>query len=803
MIDYSIKKTILLLSILLPLPTGNILQADSYSQDYSYAEIKMHESFLERLSKAEDEVQKRIEERSDPVRQNSLTHSFPTTSTIKDAKSSVEAGVRQLYLKEELQNILTIYRRDIDGILNAWLAVLNTLARDFKTELQSLQTELEALQLKLVASPEDDQISGLIQLIREKINSLTVHNKFLDFTKSYRLKAFISRFSLEVQKLLLSGKVNLDNVNLLHPDEKKLPEIYNQISRTVEELRHSFKQDILSEFDSLFKDKPTRYYDSWSRNFTYGGQEYIDRFNKELEEYKTRLIQTLQSVCLIKSKQDDFVFKLQRSNLFTPRTIPYFVKNTTKNQTDGLYFSLGYGVEGKYSYDTAGLIIYPTGGYDSLLYSPTLVCLHGACTFHSNVKSFSDLVRIGKVSYFLNISALDIWGSMEKLGIAIDLSSSSPEQLAFYLEHFYQSMLQKSPTLKESPFIVGGRSSGSSSEFIHAFYHHMAQKPISTDLLYLVSFSNFLTSDFQLKSVQEQERQGLLALVPDSSKRVQTLYDSVIKDLELVRTQTPDLLVSEGFADNIFYVQGRRDLDGGPTVVDDLIRFSTKYTPLAHIYVFDDPLAKYPEFAKFLEQYGQGEASHFLYNSHPNMTLEWLEQKLPPEVRSTLPKDKTSLIKLLPRYKDQLSEVIALKYAALDYLILSPFTKEDKKKELIQKRYNLTGSYDKFAYFRWFVEQEGKRIQETKKDISPISFEQIQSSTSAMKESILYRYQKVYKFILQELKYANDLYSKFGISGSYDLIRTYNINKLIKTRLLVTEYGYSCVGLFKKTPQSI
>ena len=799
MTNISIKRILILVSTILSLSINTVSFAEDDS-NYTEKERRIQHDFQQRLLEAQTVVTKNIKERVAPLKDSSLEqHSFPTTPTIKDAHSSVEAGTRQLYLKEELQNILTVYRRDIVNIISAWLAVLNTMSKDFKTELQKLQSDLQAAREQAAKNPLDDELFRNVNLLQKEIDLLTTENKFLAFTASYRLKSMISRFSPAVQQLLLSGATNLDTVNQDYPEEKKLPEIYNQIARTVEELRHSFKQDTLEEFDATFKDRPSKYYDIWSKNFTYGGQEYIDRFYKELEEYKVGLINTLLETCLIKSKRDDFIFKLQRAGLSTPRHIPYLVQNTTtQDQTDGLYFSLGNGVEGKYSYDAAGLIIYPTGGYGTLKYHPALVCLHGACTFHSNVKSFSDLVRIGRVSYFLNISALDIWGSMEKLGIAIDLSSSSPEQLAFYLENFYQSMLEKAPNLKESAFIVGGRSSGSSSEFIHSFYYHMAGRPITTELLYLVSFSNFLTSDFQLKSVQDQERKGLLALVPDSSERVQTLYQKVLEDLELVRNETPDLLVKDGFGDSIFYVQGRRDLDGGPTVVDDLIHFSTKYTPLAHIYVFDDPLAKYPEFAKFLEQFGQGEASHFLYNSHPNMSLEWLEEKLPEDVRATLPKNKNALTKLLPRYKDQLSEVVALKYAALDYLIMSPLTSEAKKQELIQKRYNLTHSYDQFAYFRWFVEQEGKRIQETKKDVTPISFDDIRSNSQAIKESVLYRYQKVYRFILQELRYATELYSKWGQSGSYEDIRSFNINKLIKTNLLTTAYGYRCVGMFKR-----
>jgi hypothetical protein len=158
----------------------------------------------------------------------------------------------------------------------------------------------------------------------------------------------------------------------------------------------------------------------------------------------------------------------------------------------------------------------------------------------------------------------------------------------------------------------------------------MSGQPSNVDLRFLTSFSNLFTIEEQIarRSGPIGEDDDLdLKLVPGIFERLTLFTNELLRDLEMVRENTPSIFYA--FGDNILLAQGMADYDGLPVegskykdVVHALEELQGRYMPLAHIYVVPDPLeGRYPELQEF---YGteNREASHFLLQTRKNVSVE-------------------------------------------------------------------------------------------------------------------------------------------------------------------------------------
>ena len=103
---------------------------------------------------------------------------------------------------------------------------------------------------------------------------------------------------------------------------------------------------------------------------------------------------------------------------------------------------------------------------------------------------------------------------------------------------------------------------------------------------------------------------------------------------------------------------------------------------------------------------------------------------------------------LLPRFQDQLLEILAVKYVMLDYLIdYSPFNPQ-KSLELRQKRFKLTGSFEPLSFFRYFITNIIKKEYPDNYEVivDKIFTKQIHPGRT----SYLERFVKVLNFVEQE-----------------------------------------------------
>jgi hypothetical protein len=120
---------------------------------------------------------------------------------------------------------------------------------------------------------------------------------------------------------------------------------------------------------------------------------------------------------------------------------------------------------------------------------------------------------------------------------------------------------------------------------------------------------------------------------------------------------------------------------------------------------------------------------------------------------------------VLPRFQDQTLEMIALQYVMLDYLIdRSPFSSEEFKDQLREKRFNLTGTYDQDAYFRWFLQNIGDEHYEDGSLLIDVFNKDLDNIEHNGSPTQLQRYKKVYNFMLDQAERAKRLAAAASLS---------------------------------------
>ena len=97
---------------------------------------RIQQEYLTKLEQAETYVLNAIQQRTTPLITNSSNHSFPKLESDPTAISSIKAGVTQLYLREELQNLVRFYRLNIEKIVSIWLGTITGISSITNQELK-------------------------------------------------------------------------------------------------------------------------------------------------------------------------------------------------------------------------------------------------------------------------------------------------------------------------------------------------------------------------------------------------------------------------------------------------------------------------------------------------------------------------------------------------------------------------------------------------------------------------------------------------------------------------------------------
>ena len=355
---------------------------------------------------------------------------------------------------------------------------------------------------------------------------------------------------------------------------------------------------------------------------------------------------------------------------------------------------------------------------------PLIAFAHGATTYKSTPASWLDVMNKLDSVFKINTICLDHWGSLEDKGIAIK-GIISPLEYALFSLKFFNILKSQADSV---PIISTGRSFGSTTEFATSFYSHILGLNDVSDLVVLSSFSNPYTIDDQIKVAKYYAHTNIsLKDIPGSYDRVQKYGQQLRADLDFIRDSHPDLI--ENFGDHLVFVQGEIDEDSYVTdsendlrkrakvVTQDLLNFKNTFAPRAHVYFIEATVKDYPKFVNYMFAHPgyivDFEARHLLYSPRSNTRLTEDQMKqlilsLPSEIIEELSTSSKSIVEtikdLLPNLEDQLLELLALKFAMLDYIIdYSKFTSQAKKESLSKMRFNLTGSWEELSYFRYFI----------------------------------------------------------------------------------------------------
>jgi len=261
------------------------------------------------------------------------------------------------------------------------------------------------------------------------------------------------------------------------------------------------------------------------------------------------------------------------------------------------------------------------------------------------------------------------------------------------LDRYIQWIDNKKPA---NPFALLGRSSGSTKGFLHALFAHLDGTDVNpVDQYVLTSFSNPFTSELQAQSLQEQFDAGIISDIVREALDNAEEIDVEMRDL-LKEIRKRDPHVFDLFGDNILYIQGDADEDGGPTVIPELFKFRDRYSPTAHILIFKNPL-KDTKYGKELPPQQQ-EATHFMLSTFPDMKIKEGEQYLP----DATPEQYIQL-------GTQFDAIIAAELGGYDYQIdLSPIQGPHLKRtreKLILHRDKLCGVHTDgtpITYLEWY-----------------------------------------------------------------------------------------------------
>ncbi len=362
--------------------------------------------------------------------------------------------------------------------------------------------------------------------------------------------------------------------------------------------------------------------------------------------------------------------------------------------------------------------------------SPVLALAHGATTWGSNVASWTDMIPVFENAGF-NPNAIDLESAMGYL--ATSPEARKPAATAAVINEWLHDLRKQ--TDNAQPIVAVGRSFGSTQHFTAALATHwfgVKENREGADALVLTSFSNpeKLQEGFErIHSLMlRQHGDPMRGLIPESIAHLTAFAEQLNKVMAGVSGISPSSLNT--FGDDILFVQGEADADGGPTAVQDLIDFRDRRAPKAHIYVVPDPWGMLMQSSELDPD--NREASHFLLTSRGNVTKKNRGNAFP-----GIPEEN------LPQLGDQNIEIQALTWAFLDYRAdLSPYTSDSSKARILAGRNTLTGSYAHYAYFKWYLQQlikDGHTL--------PTYEALISDATSAGGSTLAERLKRVWTFI--------------------------------------------------------
>lgn len=378
-----------------------------------------------------------------------------------------------------------------------------------------------------------------------------------------------------------------------------------------------------------------------------------------------------------------------------------------------------------------------------LAYNPNGIILsleHGATTLASNAASWLQLIQVFH-NNGLKAAAYDLPHSMGPYTISFD-RVVGPADVVAYQQMLNRRLIHLAQNPK-APFVKMGRSFGSTTDFAEAFATHLLDQKSPVDAYVLTSLANPDTAEAQIKNMMDYVSSGQVKgePIPGSFAYFKVFSHLLVQELDTARALFPERMLY--FGDNVFLLQGEADIDGAsrepgqPNVVQALEGFVRRYSPLAHIYVFDDPLKSHPEVkARFDQDHGI-EASHFLVSSRGDMKpkgSKGVPSDIPPE--------------LLPQQGSQTKEVLAFTFASMDYIIdFSPSTKPERRAELTKLRSDFTGLDGNYGYFRWYL---AKLAKDKKNDDLSDFNTLISGAVSPGRENLNHRLARVLLFMEAE-----------------------------------------------------
>lgn len=239
-----------------------------------------------------------------------------------------------------------------------------------------------------------------------------------------------------------------------------------------------------------------------------------------------------------------------------------------------------YGAQATYRPDLNTVLIHSAKGIVPPGSRFIALGLHGAGSDRSNADSW----RIN-VGTFLGMKGALIAPDFPGGSLAPDYVNGD-----HYIE-FLHGIVQHLRQTYGLPIVLVGRSFGSTMarELLHKY-------PQDAELAILGSYSNVYTTALQTRLMQQQERDGLIEIYWPSLKGC----DDICEELRRHYRRT-DRRFKSRRADGqpyVFYIQGRQDRDGGPTVVADLREFMAEHDPEAELLELD--------------------CDHFVFNPNPS-----------------------------------------------------------------------------------------------------------------------------------------------------------------------------------------
>lgn len=340
-------------------------------------------------------------------------------------------------------------------------------------------------------------------------------------------------------------------------------------------------------------------------------------------------------------------------------------------------------------YDTklATMVLEQAGGLMAQKDGVILVADHGDGSNISNAASWKYPIPKFADSNF-NAIATDL----PKAGVGLDLGGL--HKTVAYLDYRYRVVRERTLPKENGqtvlPLVMLGRSMGSTKGYAHNLLYDGPHNPV--DAYVLSSFSNPHTIELQIKNVYKQVEAGQVHVVPEMLDNALNVSKELLGELARLKQQNPEALKDLG--DNMLFLQGNADEDGGATVVQDLLGFTKENAPLGHVYVFENPLLKYDIPNRDRIDPSRWEATHTLFSNLPNVKPEQVKDLYPGVPAHDL-----------PALQDQYFEAVGVMYGFFDYMADSTSARPEmvKSRKTFQAyRQKLTGGR---PFLEWYAEK--------------------------------------------------------------------------------------------------